>query len=215
VLINKEMCWKEINLCQSLNDRFDVYYKLLLGDKDTFRFAWIALKKAFHMIDTDVATCGYRDPASKVFVGTTMVQHGPDGEPFFLHRNLLKWDVTKPREIAWRQIRRFVPGAVSKIYHINFSRELGHAFIDLEGDVEEVDFVSLLGDIETGFLDMLRELRSSGMYARFITHLHFAWFRLEPQEIYEPDHMGSDSIQDGQILTDSDYIRAGDQKFVI
>ena len=206
VLIDKERCWKELNLCQFFNDRCDVYYRLLLGDKDTFRFAWMALKTPFHMIRTEVATCGYRHPDTNRFIGVTMVQHNPRGEPCFLHRNLLKWDITRPRERAWQKIRRFKPEAILKEYHINFAWELGHAFMDIQGEVEEVDFRELVGDIEDIFLDILRQLRNSAIYARYIMHLHFARHRLEPASV---------QVQEQQISPDSDYIGALDEKFVV
>src|SRR5699024_3511317 len=61
LLVNKERCWKELNLCLYFNKMSQVYYQLLLGDKDTFRFAWLALKTPFYMIKEEPAACGYLD----------------------------------------------------------------------------------------------------------------------------------------------------------
>jgi hypothetical protein len=94
-----------------------------------------------------------------------------------------------------------MPGAVSKEYHINFSPQLGHAFVDLQGDVEEVDFRQQLGDIEDLFLDMLRELRSSGMYARLMIHLHLTMHRLAVKSIEaEPTAPGATLIISEQVI---------------
>lgn len=43
ILINKERCWRELNLCLYFNYKEKDYYRMLLGDKDTFKFAWLAL----------------------------------------------------------------------------------------------------------------------------------------------------------------------------
>lgn len=47
LVLNKERCWKELHLCLHLNVLERHYYKLLYGDKDTFRFAWHSLKNTF------------------------------------------------------------------------------------------------------------------------------------------------------------------------
>jgi len=177
LLIDKEKCWRELNLCQYFNTKSQIYYRLLLGDKDTFKFAWMALKTPFYMIPIPVGTCGYHNKKNNAFIGTTMVQHNPAGDICFLHRNLLKWDITKPDEISWQKIRRFKPGAVTREYHINFTWELGHAFVDLQGDVEEANFTDYFGDLEEVLLGHLYTLRNSDLYARFLIYLHFSKYR--------------------------------------
>jgi alpha 1,2-mannosyltransferase len=176
ILINKEKCWKELNLCLYFNDMSEIYYKLLFGDKDTFKFAWLALKKPFHMIKTEVGTCGYIDSHNN-FLGTTMVQHNTKGEFCFLHRNLLKWDITQPGERVWKKIKRFLPDAAVKEYHFSHSDTNGYFYMDLKGDVEEIDFDGALGDYEEICLNFLEELRSSQLYHRFVTYSHFAVHR--------------------------------------
>lgn len=47
VLINKEKCWREINLTCHYNTHADWYYRLFLGDKETFHLAWRKLHKDF------------------------------------------------------------------------------------------------------------------------------------------------------------------------
>lgn len=62
--------------------------KLLWGDKDLFRLAWIKLNVPFFMIQTPPAVAGTVNGTS--FCGMTMVQHDAQGEVLFLHRNAKK-----------------------------------------------------------------------------------------------------------------------------
>lgn len=168
LLINKEKCWNELNLALFFNRNSDIYYELLLGDKDTFRFAWLALKSDFYFIKHGVGSCGYIDD-NGVFFGNTMVQHSPEGEICFLHRNFLKWDRTKASFRAWTTIKRYNQYAQSKRY-ILFGSPYGHKAINLEGDLEILSFDFLLGDLETKCLNYLEELRASTFYKKFIVN---------------------------------------------
>ncbi|KAL4106668.1 hypothetical protein PRIC1_004715 [Phytophthora ramorum] len=59
--------------------------KLVHGDKDLFRLAWLKLGKPFHMIQAYPALAG--KVINESFCGLTMVQHDAQGEVLFLHRN--------------------------------------------------------------------------------------------------------------------------------
>src|SRR5690606_24050990 len=72
ILIDKEKCWKELNLCLHFN-RQSKYYKLIYGDKDTFKFAWLALRSPFYMVPTLPGMCGISFHNS--FFGNTIVQY--------------------------------------------------------------------------------------------------------------------------------------------
>ncbi|GMF24608.1 unnamed protein product [Phytophthora lilii] len=61
------------------------YMKLVHGDKDLFRFAWMKLEAPFHMIQAAPALAG--KTINESFCGLTMVQHDAQGEVLFLHRN--------------------------------------------------------------------------------------------------------------------------------
>lgn len=177
IIINKERCWRALNLCQYFNIKSNVYYRLLLGDKDTFKFAWMALKTPFHMIRTELGSGGYTNIETGDFHGITMVQHNPAGEICFLHRNLLKWDITKPHEFVWEKIKRFLPDASVKEYYIETSDANGHLYTDLKGDIEELDFKEIFDDLEEICLADLDELRHSQWYTRFMIHLHLGSHR--------------------------------------
>lgn len=172
IIINKEKCWRELNLCVHFNTMGHIYHKILWGDKDTFRFAWLALKTPFYMVPHDLGSCGYRGP-NNCFLGTTMVQYDPDGKPFFLHRNLLKWDITKRDEKAWRLLKRFSPTAQEKEYEIGVSAN-GHQYVDIMGDVEEINVDAFFGEYETACLQYLNEMRSSDSYFNFYIYTWFA-----------------------------------------
>ncbi|GMF20831.1 unnamed protein product [Phytophthora fragariaefolia] len=59
--------------------------KLVYGDKDLFRYAWIKLNVPFFMVQTAPAVAGKL--VNESFCGMTMVQHDAKGDVIFLHRN--------------------------------------------------------------------------------------------------------------------------------
>ncbi|KAI9980579.1 hypothetical protein PInf_009881 [Phytophthora infestans] len=58
--------------------------KLLHGDKDLFRLAWLKTNTSFHMIQTPAAAAG--SVIGNQFCGMTMVQHDPQGDILFLQQ---------------------------------------------------------------------------------------------------------------------------------
>lgn len=171
ILINKKRCWQELHLCLYFNKLSTYYYRLLYGDKDTFKFAWLALKSRFHMINYATGTCGYKHNGE--FYGMTMVQHDPFGKILFLHRHYLKWDVTKRNEICWEYIKRFNFNPSKKEVILKNSPNL-RVGLDLIGDVNEIKFNSLFGNLENECLDFLQQWRDSNTYKNFMEYSHFA-----------------------------------------
>lgn len=166
LLIDKERCWKEINLATYFNIHNYAYYHMLYGDKDTFRFAWMARNTPFYFIDREPSSCGYVDSEGS-FIGHTMIQHSPDGVCLFLHRNLLKWHITDDYNEKWQMIKRFKPNPSRKEYLIIMDHPVHkHAAMNIEGDVEILNFKNEFGDIEKACLKYLRELRQSDWYAK-------------------------------------------------
>jgi alpha 1,2-mannosyltransferase len=170
LLINKKKCWRELNLTVYFNRNSRVYYKILLGDKDTFRFAWMALQSDFYFISHEVASCGFVNCDGK-FLGHTMVQYSPDGQACFLHRNLLKWNKTSFGGVSWVKIKRFKRNAKDKHY-INFLNQ-GHFYMNLEGDVEIFSFQDLFGNMENSCLKYLNNLRASRLYHDFVLSFYY------------------------------------------
>lgn len=176
LLLNKEKCWKELNLCIYYNKNSEVYYKMLLGDKDTFKFAWLALKSKYYMIPTPLGFSGYTN-LKHDFYGMTLVQHDTQGDVVFLHRNSLKWGQTKNDEVLWTTIRKI------KGKHVKYKSIIlgsGNDVINLEsieGDIEIISFSSLFGNYESDCLQFLKELRSSSAYSDFLQHINLYYVR--------------------------------------
>ena len=137
LLINKSRYWTELNLCLYFNKNHLIYHKLLLGDKDTFKFAWKALCSSFYMIRRPAGSCGFLD-ANGNFVGNTMVQHDPAGEILFLHRNLQKWDCSDVFKKNWKLIRTFKPKAENRNFVFDYHESEHTLYINLTGDVVQV-----------------------------------------------------------------------------
>lgn len=178
LIVNKERCWKELNLCLYFNLNREYYYRMLLGDKDTFRFAWMALGSRYYMMPTPVGFCGFNEP-EKVFHGLTMVQHDFSGNIIFLHRNWFKWDITMNDEPVWMEIKRFKPSANDRRFGFNYLTRgnFRFKFWDIMGDIDCLPFRELFGDYELQCLKVLQELRNSGFYIRFLLHMYLVHFR--------------------------------------
>lgn len=171
ILINKEKCWRPLNLCVYFNRKKHIFHRLLYGDKDTFKFAWQALQYDFHMISTDVACCGYG--AKNDFLGCTMAQHDFSGNILFLHRNLLPWDVTLPIENnAWQQMKKFKKDAVTKEYILSYNRLRCHSYMDIKGDIIHEKSPINVRELEKASISVLCQLRQEPFYHRFLIHCH-------------------------------------------
>eukprot|EP00038_Savillea_parva_P008807 m.179304 g.179304 ORF g.179304 m.179304 type:complete len:934 (+) comp14731_c0_seq1:162-2963(+) len=91
LMFKKSVAWTAINLAVYLNS--DFYMKLINGDKDTFRFSWLAAGIPFIMIETwptSVGTLKELHTSDAGFCGHTMLQHDFDGQALFVHHNQLK-----------------------------------------------------------------------------------------------------------------------------
>eukprot|EP00051_Salpingoeca_urceolata_P002008 m.46126 g.46126 ORF g.46126 m.46126 type:complete len:903 (-) comp11828_c0_seq1:528-3236(-) len=93
IMLSKRRAWEALNLCVHFNNEY--YMKLLNGDKDTFRFAWMAAGVPYYMMPTSPESVGtlkelHSDAGDTGFCGHTMIQHGFQGEPVFVHHNQLK-----------------------------------------------------------------------------------------------------------------------------
>jgi len=152
--------------------RRDVYYKFLYGDKDMFRFAWLALGTPYYMIEHAAGTCGYKDDRDNSFNGITMVQHVTDNEIIFLHRNLLKWDITLKDKNIWQTIKVFAENAKVRKQYFKRSMNKHHA-IDIRGEVEDRPFDAVFPGFERECLDILNKLRVSRSYKNEFLNYYF------------------------------------------
>lgn len=168
LLVNKRTCWRELNLCLHFNQQGRYYYNLVYGDKDTFKFAWLALKSPFYMIPTLPGICGVN--RYHTFLGNTMVQYDPEQCIAFLHRNQLKWDITLSDEKVWHQIKRFKHQAANReVFCMKLTNIMA---IDFGGDTECQDIPPILDLLETRCLEYLEDWRNSPVGHRFSMHMH-------------------------------------------
>ena len=172
ILIDKSKSWRQLQLCTYFNMRKDIYYKFLYGDKDTFRFAWLALGTPYYMIEYPAGTCGYVSHLDNSFNGMTMVQHDANNEIIFLHRNLVKWDITHNDENLWQKIKVFKTNAVIK--ERQFKRTIHHHHaIDVSGDIEEKLFEDVFPGFEQECLNILKKLRATNFYKEELLKYYF------------------------------------------
>ncbi len=86
ILIDKEACWAPLNLCNWYNEHSDFFYRIVYGDKDTFRFAWHRLQQPYAMPERGLMGIPY-----------TLCQHDFQGHRLFQHRCAAKWTLGRNR----------------------------------------------------------------------------------------------------------------------
>ncbi|KAJ1565544.1 hypothetical protein HK096_002192, partial [Nowakowskiella sp. JEL0078] len=114
LVIDKKSNWRPMHLAHFMQSHYETYFRLLNGDKDTFRFGFLALNETFYMVPHFLASAGlYIDDK---MCGNTMVQtHPVDGTPLFAHMNLVK-DLESdgmveahPREFIFKRYQHPLP----------------------------------------------------------------------------------------------------------
>lgn len=92
IVVNKALAWEPLNLAMWLNEegRADFIYKIIWGDKDTFRFAWHKFGFPFAMTPVPLQMLSV---VGGPCCSGVMCQHDLEGERIFQHRNLLKWQL--------------------------------------------------------------------------------------------------------------------------
>ncbi|MET4082940.1 alpha 1,2-mannosyltransferase [Pedobacter sp. UYP30] len=181
ILVDKRKCWNALQLCLYFNKLSEFYYLILHGDKDTFKFAWLATKTSFHMIRSDVASCGYLHAGE--FHGTTMVQYSPKGELLFLHRNLLKWDITSDDERCWKQIKYLNHDFKDKKVILKPGPNGGLA-LDLQEDVTLEDCDQNIVAMEDECMSILSYWRSTQGYQDLFLYSHLSKNRFRHDVVF-------------------------------
>lgn len=116
VLINKQKCWRELQLTLWYNARADLMYHIVWGDKDTFNVAWRRLGTRYAMTT--------EPPAWEMH---TILQHGPDGKVLFQHRCQDKFRLAGEQFTSNHQpepINRFNPRLVHEKFCFQLLDEL-------------------------------------------------------------------------------------------
>jgi alpha 1,2-mannosyltransferase len=113
LLVDKARFWYHVQLAAFMNNDKDRYYdQFLLGDKDTFRFAWHALRTRFGRPKRWLTSVGTQN--GDKYCGHSFAQHHPDeedGRIAFLHGGLLK--SMSPAVMKWN---RDVNGGIFRHY---------------------------------------------------------------------------------------------------
>ena len=80
LLIDKARCWQALSLCDWYNQHSYFFYRVVYGDKDTFRFAWHRVGQPFAMPERGMGNLAY-----------TLLQYDTCGDLIFQHRHADKW----------------------------------------------------------------------------------------------------------------------------
>lgn len=88
ILIDKARHWRGVHLFLYMNLNWNIYYKLLYGDKDTYVIAIKGCGEPVTIVNAPPAVIGILD-ADKIFSGYGMVQHDPQGNHCFVHMTML------------------------------------------------------------------------------------------------------------------------------
>jgi hypothetical protein len=89
LLVNKQIAWTSINLCDWYNVHSEFFYRYTYGDKETFRFAWHRSNVKFAMPNKGVKVKQH-----------VLLQHDFKGKVLFQHRFGDKWSLARNRKIA-------------------------------------------------------------------------------------------------------------------
>jgi hypothetical protein len=82
-MVDKERCWKALQLCNWYNERSDFFYQHVYGDKETFRYAWQRLGLPI----------SWPSRFASEDVRFTLCQHDFAGRVLFQHRFYRKWSL--------------------------------------------------------------------------------------------------------------------------
>ncbi|MGO8926566.1 MAG: glycosyltransferase family 9 protein [Limisphaerales bacterium] len=91
LMADKRINWEAVSLAEKINGRADVFYRLMWGDKDTFRFAWHKLGRTFAMTSFPPQALQAADSSADM-----LCQHDFAGDRLFQHRIMYKWDLFAP-----------------------------------------------------------------------------------------------------------------------
>lgn len=94
LVVKKSQTWSALALAFFMNAHLDLFYPLTvnymgLGDKEILAFAFLHLNVPYGLVPHGPDHVGLRDNHAAV-LGNSMLQHGTDGVPMFLHTNLGK-----------------------------------------------------------------------------------------------------------------------------
>ena len=105
LVINKRIGFKALLLSMFFQKDHAFYFRILLGDKDTFRFAWKLTQTPYYMIEQPAGVAG-RIRQGK-FCGHTMLQFDPRGQLMFAHTTAMKTTYSIHAGNTWEALQYF------------------------------------------------------------------------------------------------------------
>ncbi|KAE8899389.1 hypothetical protein PF005_g3762 [Phytophthora fragariae] len=85
-------------------------WRLVWGDKDLFRLAWLNTSTPFYMVQHLVALGGLYDADEDFFCGVSMIQRDPVGDIIFMHRNQVKLSGRRDQKPLITHLQKFTGG---------------------------------------------------------------------------------------------------------
>ena len=85
IVVDKQRCWRPLNLTMWMNEHSDFWYGPIHGDKETFHLAWRTLDVDYAMPSTPIES-----------LDGVMCQHDFEGRRIFQHRNMHKFRLDTP-----------------------------------------------------------------------------------------------------------------------
>lgn len=104
MVVNKKRCWRALNVAWYMNNHSYYFYKYCLGDKDTYRIAWLLTNTTYSQNKINPQAIGLElptDTGDKIFCGTTMLHYDELGNEQFAHLTLEKTTTKDSAMLRW------------------------------------------------------------------------------------------------------------------
>ncbi|GAA5998961.1 uncharacterized protein JCM10292_005826 [Rhodotorula paludigena] len=187
ILVDKRKHLDALLLAEWMMDteRFKFWFNFSDGDKDMFRFAFLALRKRWGVPGRYVSVGALPRNTMSGFCGHTMLQNDHLGRPLFVHANLLKQIPSGVgKGFAWgrhRQIRtqpstHSLQGTGARTYASSALLEAADPLVDEDADCDDLADAENDGTVPRG-----REGRSARTRRRAVVekgmraHFHGGW----------------------------------------
>ena len=95
MVINKVRHYRALQVVLFMALNKDVFYRLVYGDKDTYRIAWKFCEAPFHVVDAKPGVIGFLNKDEKTFKGFGMIQAHPYNFPMWIHMTVHSWEEKK------------------------------------------------------------------------------------------------------------------------
>ena len=107
LVLDKKRAWKPLLMSMFFQKNHEFYFKIILGDKDTYRFAWKVTETPYHMMQHHCGIGGRIRQGR--FCGHTMLQPGTDGIFLFAHTTSMKSTNALKEGNTWEMMEYMVP----------------------------------------------------------------------------------------------------------